>query len=170
MGRTQTLAAQRFSQELARPGSGFRSASQHVKRASQRFRHASKRRWKRFKRASQRFAAPFSFVSQYASAKRVRERCEARFPALAARRKASPKRLKQAFQRPPHRFTQAFQRLTHRFTRPRQRLLAPFTALLSRKRRYLRRPGAVNGAAGCARGCWRVALCLGRSVRSVPYA
>ena len=44
------------------------------------------------KLASQRFAAPFSIVSQYVSAKRVRKRCEARFPALAARRKASPKR------------------------------------------------------------------------------
>ena len=118
----------RRSTILAGNCSGSRSASKHVKRASQRFRHASKRRWKRFKRASQRFAAPFSFVSQYASAKRVRERCEARFPALAARRKASPKRLKQAFQRPPHRFTRGFRRLTHRFTRPRQRLLAPFTA------------------------------------------
>ena len=114
------------------------------------------------KLASQRFAAPFSFVSQYASAKRVRERREARFPALEARRKASPKRLKQAFQRPPHRFTQAFQRLTHRFTRPRQRLLAPFTALRGRKRRRLRLSGAVNGAPECARnrlrpGAWLLA-------------
>ena len=152
MGRTQTLAAQRFSQEVAGRCSVSRSASQHVKRASQRFRHASKRRWQRFKRASQRFAAPFSFVSQYASAKRVRQRCEARFPALEARRKASPKRLKQAFQRPAHRLKQTFQRLPHRFTRPRQRLLAPFTALQGRKRRRLRLPGAVKGAPLALRG------------------
>ena len=43
------------------------SASQHVKRASQRFRHASKRRW-------QRFAEPFVIVSQCAGAQRVWER------------------------------------------------------------------------------------------------
>ena len=55
MGRTQTLAAQRFLQQVAGTRSASRSASQHVKRASQRFRDASKRRWKRFKRASQRF-------------------------------------------------------------------------------------------------------------------
>ena len=166
---TPTSAGPRSFQQLAGPGSGFGCASQRRLELSPNTLARSVSR-ELPQRASQRCAAPFSFVSQYASAKRVRQRCEARFPALEARRKASPKRLKQAFQRPAHRLKQTFQRLPHRFTRPRQRLLASFTALRGRKRRRLRLPGAVNGAAGCARGCWRVALRVGRSARSVPYA
>ena len=102
-------------------------------------------------RASRRCAAPFSILSQYVGAQRFPGAPAARFAALEARRKASPKRLKQAFQRPTHRFTQAFQRLAHRFTRPCQRLLAPFTALRGRKRRRLRLSGVVNDARKCVR-------------------
>ena len=144
------------SPELAARSGALRSTSSALRSASQRrlvlFPNTLARSVSRElpQRASQRCAAPFSFVSQYASAKRVRQRCEARFPALEARRKASPKRLKQAFQRPAHRLKQTFQRLPHRFTRPRQRLLAPFTALRRRKRRFLRLSRAVNGAAKCA--------------------
>ena len=136
MGRTQTLAAQRFSQQLARACSVFGSASKDVKRASQRFRHASKRRWKRFKRASQRFAAPFSIVSQYAGAKRVRERFAARFAALQARRKASPQRFTRAFQR---RFEACLERCEARLKRFQRRFEACLKRSESRLKRFQRR-------------------------------